>query len=94
LESKWGQIKHDVAKFIGVHQQCVNLNKSSTNVVDVLKHMKELYWIKSPKNLEFTFQHILFMVKDVPWWSEGWVHKKAVKIPPTRRRKCLQIVES
>jgi hypothetical protein len=46
-----------VAKFIGVHQQCVNLNKSGSNRADVLKYTEELYRIKNPKNSEFTFQH-------------------------------------
>jgi hypothetical protein len=58
LDSKWKQIKHDMAKFIGVHQQCMNLNKLGSNAAVVLKHTKELYWIKSPKNSEFMFQHI------------------------------------
>jgi hypothetical protein len=30
LESKWGQIKYDIAKFISVYYQCVNLNKVAT----------------------------------------------------------------
>jgi hypothetical protein len=47
-----------MAKFIGVHQQCMNLNKLGSNAAVVLKHTKELYWIKSPKNSEFMFQHI------------------------------------
>ena len=42
------------------------MNKLSSNVVDVLKHTEELYQIKSLKNSKFIFQHILFMVKDVP----------------------------
>jgi hypothetical protein len=44
-----------VAKFIGVHQQCANLNKLGSNAADVLKHTEKLYRIKSPKNLEFAF---------------------------------------
>jgi hypothetical protein len=86
LETKWGHIKHDVAKFIGMHQQCVSLNKSGSNAADVLKHMEELYWIKNPKNSEFTFQHIWFMVKDMPWWDEGWMHEKATRTPPSKRK--------
>ena len=86
LETKWGQIKHDVAKFIGVHQQCVNANRSGSSVADVLKNAKELYRLKHPKNSDFTFQHVWLMVKDVPHWFEGRVHDKQ-PTPPTKRKE-------
>jgi hypothetical protein len=86
LETKWGQIKHDGAKFIGVHQQCVNANRSGTSAADVLKNAEELYRLKHPKNSDFTFQHVWLMVKDVPRWSEGWVHDKQ-PTPPAKRKE-------
>lgn len=86
LETKWGQIKHDVAKFIGVHQQCVNANRSGSSAADVLKNAEELYRLKHPKNSDFTFQHVWLMIKDVPRWSEGWVHDKQ-PTPPAKRKE-------
>jgi hypothetical protein len=65
----------------------MNLNKSSSNLADVFKHMEDLYRIKSPKNSKFTFQHVCFMVKDAPQWNEGWMHEKVVKTPPYKRNE-------
>jgi hypothetical protein len=64
----------------------VSLNKSGSNAANVFKHTEELYRIKSPKNSEFTFQHIWFMVKDVPRWGEGWVHEKVARTSPSKRK--------
>jgi hypothetical protein len=49
LETKWGVIKHDVAKFCGVYKSVVALNESGTFVEDVLERALELYKVKHPK---------------------------------------------
>ena len=43
LEMKWGQIKHNVVRFIGVYKQCVDLQKSAIRATDTLKKAHELF---------------------------------------------------
>jgi hypothetical protein len=66
LESKWGLIKHNVAKWIGIYQHVLNLNKSETNVADLLKRTHELYLVKSKNNTDFAFEDCWVLVKDQP----------------------------
>jgi hypothetical protein len=54
LEMKWGIIKHDVAKFIGVHKQVSSCRESGSSPDNVLQNALELYKVKHPK------QHTLF----------------------------------
>jgi hypothetical protein len=74
LESKWGLIKHNVAKWIGIYQHVLNLNKSETNVADLLKRTHELYLVKSKNNTDFAFEDCWVLVKDQPKWIDGWNH--------------------
>ena len=91
LESKWGIIKHDVGKFIGMHRQVVSLNKSGTSIADILRMWKELYQVKSTKNTEFAFKHCWLLVKDFPRWTEAWVTKE---VTPMKRKSSSSDHES
>jgi hypothetical protein len=57
LETKWGVIKHDVAKFIGVYNQILGLRESGASLDDVLQNALELYKVKHPKQHSFFFIH-------------------------------------
>lgn len=70
LETKWGVIKHDVAKFIGNYKVAVALCQSGTSSHDVLQKALELYKSKHPKNQSFVFIHCWFLLKDIPHWAE------------------------
>jgi hypothetical protein len=82
LESKWGLIKHDIAKFIGVLKQVASLKRSGTSKEDLLIMAKELYRTKSPKNVVFQFEHCWLLVKDYPRWAEGW----SLSSTPSKRK--------
>jgi hypothetical protein len=70
LETKWGLIKHDVAKFYGIYNLVFALNESGTSSQDVLERALELYKVKHPKQLSFVFLHCWLLLKDVPrWWD-------------------------
>ena len=71
LESKWGAIKHDVAKFIGVYNQVKQLNKSGAKEADILRMSRELYRTKTAKNTEFAYEHGWELVKDSQGWADG-----------------------
>jgi hypothetical protein len=93
LETKWGVIKHDVAKFCGVYKSVVALNESSTSAQDVLERSLELYKVKYPKQLSFTFLHCWLLLKDVPrWWDSPTdvqqrnSRKETVPAPMTKRK--------
>ena len=79
-------IKHNVAKFIGVLQQCTNLNTSGANAGDILKHALELYKLKSAKNTEFQYLHVWEIVKHVPRWQLGSSHEKT-NVPIMKRKQ-------
>jgi hypothetical protein len=84
LESKWGLIKHDVAKFIGVYKQILCLNKSGTSATDILHMARELYRTKSAKHSEFTYEHCWLLVIDFPKWADGWCTNK--QATPSKRK--------
>ncbi|KAG0572950.1 hypothetical protein KC19_VG137000 [Ceratodon purpureus] len=89
LETKWGTIKHDVSKFIGVYSQVVRLNRSGSSVGDTMRRAHELYRTKNNKGLDFQFEHCWLLLKDHPKWAEGWIHVK----PPTPKRKAPPTTE-
>jgi hypothetical protein len=66
--------KHDVAKWIGVYEQVLNLNKSGTSTADILRNTCELYHVKSKNNTNFMFEYCWVLVKDHlnPKWVDGW----------------------
>ena len=71
LESKWGTIKHDVGKFIGVYQQILDLHPSGKSKADLIAMALELYRQKNPKNAEFQYLHVWEMVREYPRWADG-----------------------
>jgi hypothetical protein len=83
LESKWGLIKHDVSRFVGIYAQVLKLNKSGSSLADTLNRANELYKVKHAKGCDFTFHHCWVILKDHPKWAEGWTQVK----PPTGKRK-------
>ena len=85
LESKWGLIKYDVSKFIGVLLQCSNLNISGAGGAHVVHKALELYRLKSAKNSEFVYMHVWELVKNVPRWNSGCTPEKTPS--PTMKRK-------
>jgi hypothetical protein len=84
LETKWGVIKHDVAKFCGVYKYVVALNESITSAEDVLERALELYKVKHPKQLSFNFLYCWLLLKDVPRW---WDSPTEVQHGNTRKEK-------
>jgi hypothetical protein len=70
LETKWGLIKHDIAKFCCVYKSVVALNKSGMSAEDVLEQSLELYKVKHPQQLSFNFLHCWLLLKDIPHWQD------------------------
>jgi hypothetical protein len=97
LETKWGAIKHDIAKFIGVHSQVLGCRQSGTSSDDLLQNALELYKVKHPKQQSFIFLHCWLVLKDVPRWMEtpGEVRQRAVAASSpargTRRRSTVSL---
>jgi hypothetical protein len=82
LETKWGHVKHDVSKWIGVHSQVMKLARSGSSVADNLKRAHDLYQQKDAKGCEFVYEHCWLIVRDNPRWALGWAQEK----PPTPTR--------
>ncbi len=57
LETKWGVIKHDVAKFCDNYQAVVALNKSSESPKHTLQKALKLFKAKHPKQGSFVKIH-------------------------------------
>ncbi|KAG0596302.1 hypothetical protein M758_UG241400 [Ceratodon purpureus] len=89
LETKWGTIKHNISKFIGVYSQVVRLNRSGSSAADTLRRAHELYRTKNCKGLDFQFEHCWLLLKDHRKWAEGWTQVK----PPTPKRKAPAITK-
>jgi hypothetical protein len=53
LETKWGNVKHDVSKWIGVYSQVLKLARSGSSVADNLKRAHDLYRQKDAKGCNF-----------------------------------------
>ncbi|CAM6090693.1 unnamed protein product [Calypogeia fissa] len=66
LESKWSEIKHDVAKFSGSYSSVVDARHSGTNEVDTLQRAKELYQTKHSKNKVFLYLDQWQLLKNCP----------------------------
>ena len=85
LETKWGAIKHDVAKFVAVHSQVLNLKESGTSLEDVLQRALELYRVKHPQQQGFLYIYC--------WTSRGGLIRlwrcecEAMKTPPPQPLK-------
>ncbi len=57
LETKWGVIKHNVAKFCGNCQVVATLNKSGESFKDALQKTLQLFKTKHQKQSSFVFIH-------------------------------------
>jgi hypothetical protein len=92
LETKWGIIKHDVAKFVGVHNQVLNTKESGVSLDDLLERALQLYKVKHAKQHSFVFLHCWLILKDVPRWAETREEcrlRQQIKVPaaPMPKRK-------
>lgn len=63
LETKWGSVKHDVSKWIGVYAQVQKVARSGSSVADNLKHAHNLYRQKVAKGGDFAYEHCWIIVK-------------------------------
>ena len=88
LETKWGTIKHDVSKFIGVYSQVMWLNRSGTSTINTLRRAHDLYKQKNEKGSDFAFEHCWVLLRDHPKWAEGWTQVKVVT--PKRKVPCSE----
>ena len=70
LESKWGIVKQDVAKFIGLHAQVVALNTSGTLEDDVLGETLELWKQKDKNGRGFAYLHCWAILWYISRWME------------------------
>ncbi|KAG0554591.1 hypothetical protein KC19_12G103000 [Ceratodon purpureus] len=70
LETKWGHIKHDVAKFCGAYKQVFDIRESGTSLDDVVEKSLQFYRDRHPKQQPFLYLHCWQVLKDVPrWWD-------------------------
>ena len=90
LETKWGAIKHDVAKFVAVHSQVLNLKESGTSLEDVLQRALELYRVKHPKQQGFLYLHCWTILKDIPRWFDSAVELRVRQVMKTPRPQPLK----
>jgi hypothetical protein len=88
LETKWGTIKHDVSKFIGVYSQVMRLNRSGTSTTDTSRRAHDLYKQKNEKGSDIAFEHCWVLLRDHLKWAEGWTQVKVVT--PKRKVPCRE----
>jgi hypothetical protein len=70
LETKWGAMKHDCAKFAGVYKAVSDCQESGTSLGDVMQRALDLYKVKHPKQSPFVFLHCWTLLREVPrWWD-------------------------
>ena len=50
LETKWGIVKHDVAKFCSVYKSVLSCRESGTSLDDILERELELYKQRHPRH--------------------------------------------
>ena len=72
LDSKWGNIKHDVGDFMGCYKQVKKNKPIGTFAADIIQLAKLMFQVKSTKGSEFTFEHCWVLVKDFPRWADRW----------------------
>ena len=73
LKTKWGVVKHDVAKFCGVYKSVLSCRESGTSVDDILERAFELYKQRHPRQQPFVFLQCWRILKDVPRSSDSIV---------------------
>jgi hypothetical protein len=57
LKTKWGIIKHNVSKFVGVYGSVISLNESGSFAKNTFHKTLKLYKLKHFKTLELCFIH-------------------------------------
>ena len=57
LETKWGHIKHDVAKFCGAYKQVFDIRESGTSLDDVVEKSLQFYINRHPKQQALVYLH-------------------------------------
>ncbi len=77
LETKWGIIKHDVAKFCGNYSVVSALCELRTSNEDTFQTSLKLYNIKHSHGQSFTFFHCWLIFH---CWHDGLIHTKNPKI--------------
>jgi hypothetical protein len=70
LETKWGIIKHEVAKLVGHYIAMLVLCESGIRTKDTLQKTLNLYKTKHPKHQTFTFIHVWHVLKDILQWVD------------------------
>jgi len=85
LETTWGIIKHDVAKFVGHYIAMLALCESWIRTKGALQKTLNLYKTKHLKHQIFTFIHAWYVSKDIPQWAN--LREKRKKTSPTLKRK-------
>jgi hypothetical protein len=70
LETKWGIIKHDVAKFVGHYTTVLALCESGIGIKDTLPKALNLYKTKHPKHQTFIFIYAWYVLKDILRWVD------------------------
>jgi hypothetical protein len=65
LETKWGIIKHDVAKFVRHYTTMLALCESGIGIKNTLQKALHLYKTRHPKHQTFTFIHVWYALKDI-----------------------------
>ncbi|CAM6098099.1 unnamed protein product [Calypogeia fissa] len=66
LDTKWGDVRKAVTRFVGCYQAVEDLNISSTNSEDTLDKAKELFKQRCSKGKDFTFIVCWHILKDCP----------------------------
>ena len=66
METKWGHIKHDIAKFAGAYKQVLDCHELDTSLEDVLERALEYYKDCHPKQQSFLYLHCWHIFKEVP----------------------------
>ena len=77
LETKWGVVKHDVAKFYGVYKRVLNYRELETSLDDGLERALELYKHRHSKQQPFVFVHCWRILNDVLWWLDSLMPENA-----------------
>jgi hypothetical protein len=86
LQDCWkhnGGKKNDVAKFCGCYMVVVAMNEFESSQNDTLLKAMELYKLKHPKHMSFTFISCWWVFKDVPKWANMCDNLK--KLVPLKR---------
>jgi hypothetical protein len=85
LETKWGIIKHDVAKFVGHYTTVLVLCESRIGIQNTLQRALDLYKTRHLKHQTFTFIHVWYVLKNILRWAN--LREKRKKTSPIMKSK-------